>query len=359
MISIFSWYMTKKFFKPFFFGLGLFAILIFLGDMFDHMNKLVSSQASLGVVLQYLFLDVPYWGVRSIPMATLLATLVAITGFVQSGEWLAAQACGFETRTFWMPLLWCALAVTALSFVTQETLLPVCFHKARQIWREKIHPELEWEFYDDIALVAGPRRFISAKKLAMSQGRLERPMLDEFDTKGVTSQLDARGAQWDPAARRWIFEDGVERRFAGGRIVETAFSRKISEFDVPPRSLIPETTNPDEMSFGELMIYIRQMRRLGAPVAVLKLAAHAKAAYPFANLVICALGIPIALRLRRSPRVVSFCLALALSFFYLWVIELGKALGTSERLPPALAAWSANFVFAGLAVWLMRRWEAA
>jgi lipopolysaccharide export system permease protein len=206
--------------------------------------------------------------------------------------------------------------------------------------------------------MAGPQRFISAVKLDVVNGRLERPILDEFGAQSVTSQLDARDAFWDPAARRWVFEDGVERRFADGRVVETAFRRNVSEFDMPPRSLIPETTNPDEMSFRELLVYIRQMRRLGAPVAALLVAAHAKAAYPFANLVICALGIPIALRLRRSPKVVSFCVVLALSFFYLWVIELGKALGTSERLPPVLAAWSANFVFAGLAAWLMRRWEA-
>ncbi len=359
MISIFSWYMVKKFFQPFFFGLGLFAILIFLGDMFDHMHKLMSSQASQGAILQYLLLDIPYWGVRTIPMATLLATLVAITGFVQSGEWLAAQACGFESRTFWKPLLVCAVAVTALSFVAQETLLPSCFHKARQIWREKIHPDWEWNLYEGIALKAGPQRFISAKKLEVAEGRLERPVLDEFVLQGVSSQLDARAAQWDAAIQRWIFEDGVERRFVGGRAVETVFSRKVSEFDLPPRSLIPDTTNPDEMSFGELVAYIRQMRRLGAPVTALKVAAYAKAAYPFANIVICVLGIPIALRLRRNPKVISFCLALALSFFYLWVIELGKALGTSEYLPPALAAWSANVIFAGLAVWLMRRWEAA
>ena len=33
-MSIFSWYMVRRFIKPFFFGVGLFAVLIFLGDLF-------------------------------------------------------------------------------------------------------------------------------------------------------------------------------------------------------------------------------------------------------------------------------------------------------------------------------------
>jgi len=81
------------------------------------------------------------------------------------------------------------------------------------------------------------------------------------------------------------------------------------------------------MSLRELLDYSRRMRRLGVPVTPLIVAAHAKTSYPFTNVVLCALGIPIALRLRRSPKAVSFCVAMVLSFFYLWVMELAKALG--------------------------------
>jgi lipopolysaccharide export LptBFGC system permease protein LptF len=45
------------------------------------------------------------------------------------------------------------------------------------------------------------------------------------------------------------------------------------------------------------------------------------------------------------------------SFLYLWVIELGQALGVAGRLPPVAAAWAANAVFAVLAVGLLRRWK--
>ncbi|MDD5629713.1 MAG: LptF/LptG family permease [Elusimicrobia bacterium] len=355
-MSIFSWYMVRRFVKPFLFGLGLFAVLIFLGDLFDKMHQIMKSHAPLWVIVQYLWLDVPYWAVRTIPMATLLATLVAITGFIQSGEWLAGQACGFEPRTFWQPLLGCALAVTALCFIAQESVLPVCYHRARQLWQERIYPEWEWDEFHGVALVVGPQRFISAQQLTVKDGRLLRPVLEEVGPDGLARQLDAMSAVWDGQLGRWVFQKGVERTFDKGVMREKPFTRKISDLSLAPRALIPRTVDPDEMSLWELIRYYRRMRRLGVPVTPLRVAAHAKLAYPFTNVILCALGIPIALRLRRSPQVVNFCVAMALSFLFLWFMELGKALGAGGRLPPMAAAWVPNLLFGGLAAFLIKRW---
>jgi lipopolysaccharide export system permease protein len=349
--------MARRFLRPFFFGLGLFALLIFLGDMFDKINQLVNSKASLGVILQYLWLEVPYWMVRVIPMATLLATLVAITGFIQSGEWIAAQASGFEPRDFWRPLLCCALAVTVLSFLAQETVLPACYRRARQLWQDKIHPEWEWDKYMDIVLIGGPDEFIQAKLFLPKEGRMDRPILEKVGSSGLERQLDARHALWDAGLGCWVFYDGVERHFSDGVVREEAFAWRKSELTAPPRSLIPRARNPDEMSLREIRRYSERISHLGEPVRQLRMAACTKVAYPFANLVVCALGIPIALRLRRAGKFISFFAALAVSFLYIWLMEIGRALGNGGRVPPIAAAWLANLLFAALAVWLLRREE--
>ena len=55
-LRIFDRYMAMRFIKPFAFGLGMFAILIFLGDLFDKLPRLVKSPASMLVILEYLWL---------------------------------------------------------------------------------------------------------------------------------------------------------------------------------------------------------------------------------------------------------------------------------------------------------------
>ncbi len=354
MIRIFSRYMASRFFKPFAFGLCVFALLVFLGDMFDHMNALAKSHATMVVILEYLWLEVPYWTIRVIPMATLLATLYALTGFVQSGEWIAAQASGFESKYFWRPVLACSLAVTAISFLAQETVLPLCYRHARILWQERIHPEWEWDKYYDIALIGGPDQFISAKMFQPKEGLMVRPLLEKVGKEGVESQLDAKKATWDGS--RWVFYDGVARDFSPGKLTQKPFDRQDSDLTVPPRNLIPRASNPDEMSYRELKQYSERVGHLGIPPRQFEIAVDAKLAAPFTNFVICALGIPIALRLQRASKIINFCAALGLSSVYLFVSEIAKTLGGGGELPPLAAAWLPNILFAGVAFYLIRLW---
>lgn len=356
-MTIYSRYMVKRFFLPFAFGLGMFSVLIFLGDTFDKMNPIMRSHAPLAVILECLWLGVPYWAVRIIPMATLLATLVAVGGFVQSGEWLASQACGIETKRFWLPVLYCSLFVSLGAFAAQETVMPAAWARSRRLWRDKVHPEWEWTKYQNVALLGGPDQFVQAWQFFPKEGKLERPILETMGDRGVDRQLDAKLAFWDPARERWVFHDGVERVFEANGVVETPFSTKVSELAAQPLDLVPRATSPDELTMKGALAYARRVGRFGGSPREYEVAAMAKLAYPFTNLIICALGIPIALRLRKSSRVVSFCAALGLSFVFLWMMEVGRTLGVSGALPPLAAAWLANAAFGALAVGLIRAWD--
>ncbi len=356
-MTIYTRYMIGRFTKPFVFGLGLFSLLIFLGDTFDKMNSIVNSKASLLTILECLWLEVPYWTGRVIPMATLLATLVAISGFVQSGEWLATQSCGIETKRFWIPTLSCAFAVSLLAFVAQETIMPAAWARSQRLWREKVHPEWKWTRYENVALLGGDDQFVSAEIFFPKEGRLERPLLETMDALSIKRQLDAKQAFWDPAYGKWVFYDGVERIFIAEGVVENPFKRMVSDLEIPPLNLVPRAISPDEMTLHEALEYSRHVGRFGGSSREYEVAAMAKISYPFTNLIICALGIPIALRLRKSSGVASFCVALALSFVFLWMIEISRTLGMSGHLPPVVAAWLANASFGALALFLIRRWD--
>jgi lipopolysaccharide export system permease protein len=355
-MRIFSFLMAKRFFKPFLFGLGLFALLIFLGDLFDKMNHLVKSKASLLLIVEYLWLEVPVWAVRVIPMATLLATLFSITNFVQSGEWIAVQSCGFKASDFWKPVLGCSLLVTALSFAAQETVLPACGRRAAALWRESIHPEWEWDKYYDVALIGRQGQFISAHLFLPKEGKLERPVYERVGEKGVEAQFDAKLALWDGLAGRWVFYDGVERDFSVLPPRQTPFAKRDSDLDVPPKAMVPRARKADEMSFFEIRRFLSEFHP-GVSRREYLAAAQAKLAYPFTNVILCALGIPIALRLRHAAKALIFCSALGLSFAYLWCIEVARALGAGGALPPFVAAWAANVVFGVLAAGLIKRYD--
>lgn len=357
-MNIFSKYMAMKFLKPFLYGLGLFAILIFMGDLFDKLPRLLKSAAPFPIILEYLWLEVPYWATRVIPLATLLATLIAVGGLVGTGEWAAIQAAGFETKAFLRPLLWMALGVTLFSFLVQETVLPACFSRAQKLWRDRIHPEWEWDKYPDVILSGGKGQFITARNFFPKEGRMERPVMDYYLGGRLERQLDASEATWDALAGVWVFKDGIERFFTPGETPrEKPFKSLATDLDTAPLVLIPRRKNPDEMSLRETRRYLKQVRFIGASPREAETALHSKISYPFANLILCALGMPIALRLRRSHRAMTASVALGVGLLYVWLMEMSKTLGVAGRVTPPVAAWAPHVLFAGVAAWFHHRTE--
>jgi lipopolysaccharide export system permease protein len=353
-MKIFTRHMAERFFRTFAFGLGLFSILIFLGHMFDKMNSLVGSPAPLGIIFEYLWLEVPYWSIRVLPMATLLATLLSLTSFVQSGEWIAAQSAGLRIRDFWKPLLWSAAAVTVVAFAAQELILPVCYRKAQRLWIDRVHPQ--WVNLSNVSLIGGPGTFIQAGLFLPKKGLLDRPILEKIGAKGLEYQIDAQKAVWNADLGRWVFRDGVERFFGQAQIRQKSFETLVSDLGASPAELTPRSREPDEMSLRELLASLRGTLPTGMSRRAVAVACAAKIAYPFTNLVICALGIPVALRLRRLPKILGFCLALGLSFLYLWTSEIFRALGLGGELSPWFSAWASNALFGTAAALMLRRW---
>ncbi|OGR57365.1 MAG: hypothetical protein A2X36_04405 [Elusimicrobia bacterium GWA2_69_24] len=352
-MKLFTRYLGAHFLGPFFFGLGVFALLVFLGDLFDKMNRLATSPASLGVIFQYLVLQMPYWTLRIVPVATLLAALFTVSGFVRSGEYTAVQAAGFEVGPFFRPLLWMAAGVALVFFVAQETVLPACFSRSQTLWREKIHPVWEWDKFSDVVLAPGPDRFVSARLFAVKDGTFERPVMDYYNRRILRRQVDATEARWDKARGRWVFLEGVVRRYSedGALTSSKPFVELVSDLFTPPKALVPRRKSPDEMSIFETILEIRHLEGVRRITRIEWTALHQKIAYPFTNVILCALGIPIALRFRQRSRSVAFTMALVVSALFLWFIEVGRMLGNSGSMPPLAAAWLPNGVFGALAFW--------
>ncbi len=356
-MTIFGGYLSRRFVGPFFFGLGLFAVIVFLVDVFDKINRLATSEASPRLILEYLALTVPYWTVRIVPMATVLATLFTVSSFVRSGEYVAVQSSGFEPSRFFRPILWIAVIISLLAFTAQETVLPAAFSRSQRLWRETIHPEWKWDVFFDVVLTPGPKQFLSARVFRVQEGHIERAILDDYSKNILTRQIDAENADWDGGLGRWIFKDGVVKTFDGkGALVSgVSFVHYESDLTVPPRKIVPTKKKPDEMSILEAHREVRRLASLGRSAREVSTAMHQKIAYPFTNIVLCLIGIPIALRLRRAPPPVAFAAALLVSFVYLWCIEFSWYLGKSGRVAPLLAAWFPNVSFGAGAVWMSRR----
>ena len=360
--GILARHLLGRFLKAFLFVFLLISVLAFVADAFDSLGILLRiSSAPFPVLLAYLWLKVPFWAIKAVPVATLLATLFIATDLIRSGEWIAAQASGFKPGELAKPFFLGAALVTLGTFAAQETALPMARERSQRLYYERIKPQGgKPETWRDILITPAPDLFVMAREFDMREGRLTRVIMDEYRAGRLWRQWDAADAYWDPRLAFWVFEKGVQREFgqASQPVREKVFDRETSGLRAPPRELAPREWDPDAMSLRELHRHIEHLHMLDASDLKATTAWHLKVAYPFANLVMCALALPFAFRSRALGRSLHLAAALGLAFTFWMSLLSGQALGDAGFLPGPVAAWIANIAFAAVAFYLYRTTEA-
>jgi lipopolysaccharide export system permease protein len=82
---------------------------------------------------------------------------------------------------------------------------------------------------------------------------------------------------------------------------------------------------------------------------------HSRLALPFSCLVFALLALPLGIQNKRSGRAAGFSLSIGVILFYYVTLSACKTLGDKGLFTPALACWAPNLIFLLLGVYLLRK----
>ncbi len=150
-------------------------------------------------------------------------------------------------------------------------------------------------------------------------------------------------------------KNGWVREFQdGGESFET-FAEKQFEFPEGAAYFIKEWKTPEQMTYSELNRFIRDLRQRGYDVQDLTVDLYGKAAFPLVSLTMVILGLPFCFRMGRRGSLYGIGIAIALVAIFILTFSTTNALGAIGFIPPFLAAWAPNILFAGSGTYLLLR----
>ena len=123
----------------------------------------------------------------------------------------------------------------------------------------------------------------------------------------------------------------------------------------PPAAFTRERRTPEEMTLRELDAYTRRLERTGYPIASLATALHQKIAKPVLIPLMALLAVPFAFRIGKRGTLAGIGVGLGLGMVFVVANEFFTRLGAVGALPPLLAAWSPNVLFATATTYLLLR----
>jgi lipopolysaccharide export system permease protein len=108
----------------------------------------------------------------------------------------------------------------------------------------------------------------------------------------------------------------------------------------------------EDMGFRALWRYCTTIRDSGYDATRYLTLLHAKLSLPFAALIMAFLGIPFSLKDNRSGGLgIGIGISVVIGFSYFVINALLLSLGQAGALPPPVAAWAANLLFAAAGLW--------
>jgi lipopolysaccharide export system permease protein len=108
-----------------------------------------------------------------------------------------------------------------------------------------------------------------------------------------------------------------------------------------------------EMSIDELKVKIQQKVRTGENPIPQEVELHKRYAIPFSCIIFGLIGVPLGIQPRRSGRSYGFILSILILLSYYISLTASEILALGHTIPPFLAGWAPNFLFGGLAVYLL------
>jgi lipopolysaccharide export system permease protein len=357
-------YILREALPIFIFGLVLYIGLGLISNFLPRAQWF--SQSDPVAVLKWLGLQIPAALVQAMPVAALLAVLIAMGRLSRENELLAFQAGGVSLLRAARVFLVGGAVLTLVSLALSQWVIPLANRATVLVyWNEVVGTRVA------LGRLAGQDLPIGEYRLRFvaydaSQDRLQQVRLERWQDRQMsvilaqTAQL--KGDQvvfWDYQVYTLDFSGLPLADFATLEQAQTRLQQvfKSQNIGPPGASLtVRVSRNREDLEASFSGGGFESPQRLSdwwsrwqnpqtAPKERLEARAqfHLGLALSLANLMVLVLALPVAARRATSPGA-ALSVALVLTIAYYIVYSSGKVAALSGALPPEIAAWAANLL---------------
>lgn len=358
MTSILFRYIFKETAVPFLLGMAVFTFVLLMGRLLKLAEMVFAKGVPFLDVCRLILYMLPSFFLVSIPMAFLLAVLLAFGRLSADSEITAIKAGGIGLGALLAPVFsFAVLTYLATTFITvyalpwgntsfKQFLYDVIESRAATTITEKV-------FNDDFpGLVVYVDNYNQTTHkisgiLIHDERNPEEPMTIFASTGIIAASPQEKNL-------RLHLENGSIHRDIGAtgyRLVE------FSSYDLHVN--LRQNAKKDELDEKDLslnqLISNRNNRQMSIKSRMdVSTELHKRFALPFACIVFAMVGVPLGIQNQRSGRAGGFSAGIAILLLYYMVMSAGKTIAEKEILPPAIAVWLPNVLFIAFGIYLLR-----
>jgi lipopolysaccharide export system permease protein len=368
-------YMLRELCTPLLYCLAGFLIFWISFDLFSDLEELQKAHMTGAEIAQYYLVRTPELLVTVLPVAMLLGLLYSLTNHGRHNELIAMRAAGLSLARISVPYLVVGFLASVLLFSLNEQLVPDSAARAEALkTRHTTDASTNKEWARRINFRnARESRIWNIGALNWKTLELVEPHVEWFLPDGTRKQLIAKRGAW--TNDQWLFFDvelfsydpKIDFDKAAARPLRTNVLAMPELRDKPEDIQLQlkfqhmdaiEAAKRTQLTLSEIR-YLRDHLELNRrDQSLLETQFHARLAQPWTCLVVVLVALPFGARANSRRNVmVGVTSSIFIVFAYFILLRLGLALGTGGFIPPWLAAWLPNALFAtvgSILTWKMK-----
>ena len=356
-MNLLNTYIVKEFLRFFFTVLvGILSVYLCV-DFLQRADNFIRHGANIFQISKYYVYTLPSIASPSIPIAALIATLLSLGNFSRHNEIIAMRAGGLSIGKVIAPVLFTGLLISAFGFINNEIIMPHYSARANHIQKVVVEKKAQRVVFQKRHLwLRGPDNSIA---------NIEFVSPDRFEMFGVhiykfnpdytlRERIEADSLLWEDGA--WRLRNSRKYIPIGSRVFTDKADGEIYNVVEAPEDLGMIVKRSGEMNFKELWEYVERLKISGYNAARYEVDLHGKLAFPLSSLLMVMIATPLSLhRVRSGGASRGIALAVFIAFGYWALLSVGTALGRSGTLPPVVAGWLANALFAAVSAYALRK----
>jgi len=352
-MKILNFYLLREFAPSYIGSMAFFTVLLLLERVMSFVRLVAKGYATIIDFFVLLFFSVPPTLAITMPMATIMGSLVAVGRLSNDSEITAIRAGGIRLNSVFISLYIAGIIIGAMSFYLTDALVPIGNIKFRTLYQRITiaRPDLQIDVHS-INQIANDVTLL-VDEVDGKTGDLINVTIFQGKRKGYTKTITSEKGYF---ISKDVSNQYITLRLKNGMIIDPE-DKNIKKFSstifkvldlnlyIESREIKNIVKTPREMSLKEIRENMKQTKKGAREYNIYLVEYNKKIAIPFACILFIFLGTPFAVTRGRSGKGLGLGIGVLIIFIYYIFLLTFERLGKNGVVQPALAMWIPNILF--------------